>query len=43
MARLLPGTAEELLGVVGVGEVTLRKYGREFLELLGEIGDEKQN
>jgi ATP-dependent DNA helicase RecQ len=41
MVRSLPRTPEELLTVVGVGEVTLRKYGKEFLELLSEIGDER--
>jgi ATP-dependent DNA helicase RecQ len=40
MARTLPRTPEELLSLVGVGEVTLRKYGTEFLELLGKIGQE---
>lgn len=40
MARTLPRTPEQLLAVVGVGEVTLRKYGKEFLELLREIRDE---
>jgi ATP-dependent DNA helicase RecQ len=38
MARILPRTPEQLLSVVGVGEVTLRKYGKQFLKLLGEIG-----
>jgi ATP-dependent DNA helicase RecQ len=38
MARTLPRTPEQLLSVVGVGEVTLRKYGKQFLELLSEIG-----
>ena len=40
MARSLPKTREDLLTVVGVGEVTLKKYGREFLELLREMGEE---
>jgi ATP-dependent DNA helicase RecQ len=41
MATALPGTPEELLRVTGVGEVTLRKYGQAFLEILRQIKDEK--
>jgi ATP-dependent DNA helicase RecQ len=41
MARTLPGTSDQLLGVTGVGEVTMRKYGRQFLDLLKEIRQEK--
>ena len=41
MTRALPGTPEELLRVVGVGEVTLRKYGQAFLEVLREMKVEK--
>ncbi len=41
MARTLPATPEELLGIVGVGEVTLRKYGQAFLGLLSQIRNEK--
>jgi ATP-dependent DNA helicase RecQ len=40
MARTLPETPEELLGIVGVGEVTLRKYGTAFLGLLSQIRNE---
>jgi ATP-dependent DNA helicase RecQ len=41
MARRLPETRDELIRIVGVGEVTLEKYGRQFLELIGEIkGDQ---
>jgi ATP-dependent DNA helicase RecQ len=40
MARTLPGTSEALLHIVGVGEVTLRKYGEAFLNLLNQIKDE---
>ena len=40
MARTLPITPEELLGIVGVGEVTLRKYGTAFLGLLSQIRNE---
>jgi ATP-dependent DNA helicase RecQ len=37
MAGLLPATPAELLAIVGVGQVTLRKYGKQFLELIGKI------
>ncbi len=37
MARTLPGTSDELHMIVGVGEVTLRKYGQAFLKLLNEF------
>jgi ATP-dependent DNA helicase RecQ len=37
IARVLPRTPVELLGIVGVGRVTLRKYGRQFLELIEKI------
>jgi len=40
MARTLPTTAEELLRIVGVGEVTFRKYGQAFLGLLNKIRGE---
>ena len=40
MARALPATPEEFLRIVGVGEVTLRKYGKAFLWLLNQIRDE---
>lgn len=40
IARVLPGTPDELLGIVGVGQVTLRKYGRQFLELIDGIRNE---
>jgi ATP-dependent DNA helicase RecQ len=40
MARRLPETRDELIRIVGVGEVTLEKYGRQFLELIGEIKGE---
>jgi len=43
MARTLPETPEELLAIVGVGEVTLRKYGTAFLGLLSEIRNEDRN
>ena len=34
MAVLRPATSGELLGVSGVGERKLEKYGEEFLALL---------
>jgi len=42
MARTLPATPEELLRIVGVGEVIFRKYGQAFLKVLREIRDEKK-
>jgi ATP-dependent DNA helicase RecQ len=42
MARVLPRTPDELLSIVGVGQVTLRKYGRQFLELIGGIRKEER-
>jgi hypothetical protein len=33
----LPRTPEELLDIVGAGEITLRKYGHAYLKLLNEI------
>jgi len=39
MSRVLPKTRDDLLGIVGVGEVTLRKYGRQFLELIEKIAN----
>ena len=42
MARMLPTTPDELLGIVGVGQVKLRKYGRQFLELIDRIRNERR-
>jgi len=42
MARTLPATPEELLRILGVREVTLRKYGQAFLKVLNQIRDEKE-
>jgi ATP-dependent DNA helicase RecQ len=42
MARIMPKTPDELLGIVGVGQVTLRKYGKQFLGLIDKIRDETQ-
>jgi ATP-dependent DNA helicase RecQ len=36
MAGKLPETREEMLSITGVGEVTLRKYGEAFLDLIKE-------
>jgi ATP-dependent DNA helicase RecQ len=41
MARSLPTSPEQLLDIVGVGRVTLRKYGDAFLAVLQRIRDEK--
>ena len=37
MAAKLPETSKELLDIVGVGEITMRKYGSKFLELIKRI------
>jgi len=37
MARKVPKTPEELLRIVGVGEVTLGKYGSQFLEVINAM------
>jgi len=37
MAAKLPETREALLDIVGVGEVTMRKYGSKFLELIKRV------
>jgi ATP-dependent DNA helicase RecQ len=42
MARERPATPAELLGIMGVGQVTLRKYGSAFLEVLQQIRNEGQ-
>ena len=34
MARRKPSTLEEMGGVHGVGEVKLKRYGEEFLEVV---------
>ena len=41
MARTLPATPNQLLGVTGVGEVTMSKYGNQFLSLLKQIRKNK--
>ncbi len=38
MARSLPDTAEKMMGIVGVGKVTFKKYGKEFLDLISSLG-----
>ncbi len=37
MAVKMPQTQEEMLAITGVGDVTLRKYGKIFLALIKEI------
>ncbi len=34
MARRLPDTQEKMMSIVGVGEITFKKYGRQFLDLI---------
>jgi len=40
MARILPATPEEFLRIMGVGEITMKKYGDAFLGLLNHIRDD---
>jgi ATP-dependent DNA helicase RecQ len=42
MARILPETPDEMLNIVGVGEITLRKYGGAFLGLLSQVRNETE-
>lgn len=41
MACNLPANPSELLRIAGIGEVTLKKYGNAFLELIDRIRDER--
>jgi superfamily II DNA helicase RecQ len=34
MAMSLPDTPEKMMRIVGVGEITFRKYGKTFLDLI---------
>jgi ATP-dependent DNA helicase RecQ len=42
MAAVLPRNRDELLGIVGVGEVTLKKYGDAFLQAIAEMSDRER-
>jgi len=41
MAARRPANPREMLGVVGVGEITFRKYGRFFLDLISSHDKDK--
>ncbi len=41
MASRRPANPPEMLGVVGVGEITFRKYGRFFLDLISSYKENK--
>jgi ATP-dependent DNA helicase RecQ len=43
MARSLPDTAEKMMGIVGVGNVTFTKYGKEFLDLISSLRARERN
>ena len=43
ISRVLPLNEQQLLGIVGVGEVTLRKYGRAFLDLIRDMDEKESN
>jgi hypothetical protein len=44
MAGQRPVTPREMMNIVGVGEITFRKYGRSFLDLISfhVSGEEKR-
>ena len=37
MAMSLPNTPEKMIRIVGVGEITFRKYGKTFLDLISSL------
>jgi superfamily II DNA helicase RecQ len=41
MASRFPDTPEQMRTIVGVGEVTFKKYGRQFLEVITSYLKEK--
>jgi ATP-dependent DNA helicase RecQ len=41
MAKRLPKTPEELLRIGGVGEITLKKYGGEFLDVIRKVSQDE--
>ena len=42
MCARLPRTEEEFLGVSGVGQAKLQRYGREFLPVIREYARERR-
>ena len=42
LARRRPKSREELLAIKGIGPVKAERYGTAFLEIVGEIGEEKR-
>lgn len=43
MEMRLPKTTEEFMEINGVGEVKLERYGNQFLQLIAEFVEQKQN
>jgi len=43
MARSLPDTPQKMMDIVGVGEVTFKKYGKEFLDLISSHRSKEKN
>ena len=41
MARDLPDTPPKMMAIAGVGEITFRKYGRPFLDLISSFTSQK--
>jgi ATP-dependent DNA helicase RecQ len=41
MASRCPASPREMMEIVGVGEITFRKYGRFFLDLISSYGEDK--
>ena len=39
MARIRPTTRAQMLGVSGVGEVKMQRYGERFLDVIRAVGE----
>lgn len=43
MARSLPDTPQKMMAIVGVGDVTFKKYGKDFLDLIFSLLSKGKN
>lgn len=43
MARKLPTTQEKMMSIIGVGEITFKKYGRHFMDLISSYSKAKSS